>query len=592
MSKHFSLGVGFQTMLKSLPIVLFTLLMFPATADAVDKSGWMTIASEIVGDDVSCGAGKVKHELVIRNLETGDLATPPAAFFQIYDASDNLVDNKSGFGVSTVGPVCFHPDNDAMVITVPDSSAYYSFSGGYLWLTPDGVPRGKFMRTTVWLRPKSNPGFDYRHTDPSLAIFNVSPTYKVVLNDFPSTYGATGVQKIFLYVTDWNTGVATVKKYITGAPVSGGVGTKTLPAQTLPDGLYTWGYYIALNGNKDLGGFEVEHVLMGQRSGYNFPFMLDTTAPDFSAGVSHTPPNPSVADSVTITANANDALAGITQIVVYLDGAPVKTCSYFYAASASCVAPTGPFPAGSTHSYYAVATDGAGNVATSLTQNFTVGITGICGSADGASAPSEPVASPALPPNNICQSGTPSIITQSGTSFNWTCDGSDGISASADDASCSAPKSVLKLCLNACDSGSSNFNGGTITLNPSETRNLRACFNVSSACDTNSGDVTGDAATTFDATDAPADAVALTAIKGQVQVHATASGISEVVNVLYGAIPASVTFSVPNICSTDCSAAADTCRGTTFDDANGCGTNNCTGTRYCDFNWKEVAPGN
>lgn len=43
-------------------------------------------------------------------------------------------------------------------------------------------------------------------------------------------------------------------------------------------------------------------------------------------------------------------------------------------------------------------------------------------------------------------------------------------------------------------------------------------------------------------------------------------------------------------CIPNCSAAASYCSGESFNDANGCGANNCTGTRFCNLNWREVAP--
>ena len=43
-------------------------------------------------------------------------------------------------------------------------------------------------------------------------------------------------------------------------------------------------------------------------------------------------------------------------------------------------------------------------------------------------------------------------------------------------------------------------------------------------------------------------------------------------------------------CYPDCSRRGQVCVGKTFNDANGCGINNCDGTRSCDYNWKEVAP--
>ncbi len=48
--------------------------------------------------------------------------------------------------------------------------------------------------------------------------------------------------------------------------------------------------------------------------------------------------------------------------------------------------------------------------------------------------------------------------------------------------------------------------------------------------------------------------------------------------------------SLCTICFPDCSQSYRVCTGQTFDDARGCGTNNCDGTRSCDYNWKEVAP--
>ncbi|MDD2766485.1 MAG: fibronectin type III domain-containing protein [Candidatus Moranbacteria bacterium] len=43
-------------------------------------------------------------------------------------------------------------------------------------------------------------------------------------------------------------------------------------------------------------------------------------------------------------------------------------------------------------------------------------------------------------------------------------------------------------------------------------------------------------------------------------------------------------------CTPSCDRGNSFCTGKTYDDSNGCGTNNCNGTRYCDFNWKETVP--
>lgn len=60
-----------------------------------------------------------------------------------------------------------------------------------------------------------------------------------------------------------------------------------------------------------------------------------------------------------------------------------------------------------------------------------------CGTANAmltATAPSP------TPPSNLCTSGTIATVTDSGESFDWTCDGPDGTRSTEDDVSCSAPK--------------------------------------------------------------------------------------------------------------------------------------------------------
>ncbi len=65
-----------------------------------------------------------------------------------------------------------------------------------------------------------------------------------------------------------------------------------------------------------------------------------------------------------------------------------------------------------------------------------------CGAADTVPTVSAPTPSPAVPPNNLCTAGSAPVVTDSGASFDWTCDGADGIDSTADDVSCSAPEIV------------------------------------------------------------------------------------------------------------------------------------------------------
>lgn len=96
----------------------------------------------------------------------------------------------------------------------------------------------------------------------------------------------------------------------------------------------------------------------------------------------------------------------------------------------------------------------------------------------------------------------------------------------------------------------------------------------------------------FTDTNNPGNAVSLTGVRGEVLANTgVPSGITEErVDVSYGAISGFVRFAVLFVCSPDCGNAPNICQSQPFNDANGCGTNNCTGTRACDYNWREVAP--
>lgn len=75
----------------------------------------------------------------------------------------------------------------------------------------------------------------------------------------------------------------------------------------------------------------------------------------------------------------------------------------------------------------------------------TTQVVSTCGSANGVEVSVAPTPIPATPPNNLCTAGTPSSVTIGVVSFDWTCDGPDGVPSSPDDVSCSAPKAPEPL---------------------------------------------------------------------------------------------------------------------------------------------------
>jgi hypothetical protein len=95
---------------------------------------------------------------------------------------------------------------------------------------------------------------------------------------------------------------------------------------------------------------------------------IDYTAP--TGDININPTAPTSADTVTYTATGSDTYSGLSQIRIYVDGGLRKTC-----ASSPCSWTdniNSPYSAGSTHNYYAVIYDIAGNSNTTATKTFTV----------------------------------------------------------------------------------------------------------------------------------------------------------------------------------------------------------------------------
>jgi len=82
----------------------------------------------------------------------------------------------------------------------------------------------------------------------------------------------------------------------------------------------------------------------------------DTIPP--TASVLHSPQNPSSSQVVTFSASATDNI-GLGSIEIFVDGSSIGTCTVS-GLSASCAKSAGPYPSGSSHTYYATATDGQG----------------------------------------------------------------------------------------------------------------------------------------------------------------------------------------------------------------------------------------
>ncbi len=162
---------------------------------------------------------------------------------------------------------------------------------------------------------------------------------------------------------------------------------------------------------------------------------------------------------------------------------------------------------------------------------------------------------------------------------------------------------TLKLCYDSCATGPAV--GANVGFAYNESHDIVACYNTASACDApdNSGNVTTNLLTSWSESGANVVTSSVVNVGGVGDTKRWTSGSTsgtEIINVIYnGGSPISFDAGVSCSPSPNCDAArAGVCIGQTVSagvtSTNACGTISCAGeqgTRYCDMNWKEVAPG-
>ncbi|MFZ1719969.1 MAG: hypothetical protein WAU28_01285 [Candidatus Moraniibacteriota bacterium] len=151
------------------------------------------------------------------------------------------------------------------------------------------------------------------------------------------------------------------------------------------------------------------------------------------------------------------------------------------------------------------------------------------------------------------------------------------------------PKPTLALCT---EIGITPFAVGgdtkSCSLYPNLSERLKAFFDLDST------DCAGTEVTSTWAEPNPANPAVSISGNGttpQVITAGPTAGLNEDVTITQGTDTITLHYNIqPPACILDCSDKVNICNGITFDDANACGTKNCTGTRSCDYDWKETSP--
>jgi hypothetical protein len=179
--------------------------------------------------------------------------------------------------------------------------------------------------------------------------------------------------------------------------------------------------------------------------------------------------------------------------------------------------------------------------------------------------------------------GNDNFPASSTTVYTLTCTNSQGKTAS--DSVSVTLQNTLKLCQSSCSSNI--MPPGSFSMTYGETKNLVACWNTSNSCNNSSGNVTSSTSWS----EGGGSAVTLSGGDPKV-LSATAVG-SESISASYSGntVNHSVTVTcIPQSCSND-TRYDQFCADETYTMDSGCGyPQTCSGSRTCDFNWKEVAP--
>lgn len=349
-----------------------------AAAGPMDQGwGWSTSYYQILGDDFSCGSDEVRYDVEFVDSITDAPVNAPALLVLFDRDSGTLEDVVTGSN-GYVGSVCFDPDEHEISVSIDETSTHHAYWSMYREENPGDIPREKHIVGKVWLIDKTAPQADYEHTFPSIGtdeILDSSPDFEATVNQLPNLLGASDLSEATVFVYDL-IGLSLVDTYTTS--ISSGLGVKDLGTVPLPDGRYSWGFYMSMDATHDAGSLlSASGQPVSSFSGLSGNFRIDSTNPIFTT-FGHTPNSPDENDDVNLQILARDQTSngyysGIREVRVYFDGALVRTCNHGTeeVRDLQCNYNAGQQTSG-TYQYYAEADDWAGNTHVSVTNTVTV----------------------------------------------------------------------------------------------------------------------------------------------------------------------------------------------------------------------------
>jgi hypothetical protein len=340
-------------------------------ASPAGQSGWYVPISLVTGNDTLCSSNEIRMTLGLfeRGTENKYYGVD-SIIFAVVENDGSISSYVEGTGTTLLDGICVNPDTQGIAIDIAGGASHYDFRAVHSFLQPADIERGRVVRTDVYLTPVSYPIAEYEKVAPLTAVSSTSPDYIFDINYIPTDLSLPSVNNFRHRVAEIVSSTTPVVVDV-DAPLTGGVGRHTVAATVLPDGVYSWYGDITANGPLVYDGFG---YLAKDRpkSGLLYDselFIVDSTAP--STTISHFPNQPSDLQTVTLRADAQDTLAGVSKIEIYLDTVRVRTCLFANKNTATCVYTGGPFSGGGLHDYQIVTYDAAGNT-TNASNNFII----------------------------------------------------------------------------------------------------------------------------------------------------------------------------------------------------------------------------
>ncbi|HRZ50419.1 MAG TPA: hypothetical protein P5043_00320 [Candidatus Paceibacterota bacterium] len=329
---------------------------FSGQAIAGSTSGWLYQYDWVKGN--SCGSGMAEIRVTTRAYSSQAIVKVAKIKLTAESMSTGQVTDSAIVSNGSSASVCLKK-NDRFVMDIDGGGSYRSFNACYYYSNFNDIT-GRTSDLHVHLE-STGKGIDYEPVGPKNIWINTDPTYQIKLDKFTPLYGTTGTRVI------WIDDVLNGKGNMFYELISGGAGTYNVKKTGIQDGWHTWSFYIMLNGQVD--PFNIGSPSSGKSDIIGFG--LDRAKP--TASINHSPVSVANTDSVTYTANGQDALSGLTNISIYVDGVLAKSCPFAGQTSLQqCVFTAGPYSSGSSHTYYLKATDRAGNVNQTPVKSFTV----------------------------------------------------------------------------------------------------------------------------------------------------------------------------------------------------------------------------